>query len=527
MTADWRDLDGLIARADALAGAWGARARASTTRGQERAILRLFGVDDVDAAGRPLGASTVDRWLAGDPRGLTTGIALPFAMALLEYDLEPRQLALDIASGAVDLGLEVELLRERDRRTVAEAEARRLASAALDRIDAERTVRHETLAVLGDAPRPWLATTLREPEIERAVEEAVTLIDAGLDCIRIDVPIGRELADRLTAAARAKREWRPGPSVDPHRPEPIPTGSQRALTMLREAVDEAAAERRGYVRLLTSVPALGAPEGAVVAAFERIDVIESDAMAEIMSDAVTPDRALADHAFAHRLARRAGTAILIGAGPLAVAPDLSTGVPSDPATRAGRALALQVLAVGLARADGLDPSSIIVGGLPAWLTEEPDPGARAIAEVSVRRALFPGHPIAFVEPGIGAGRPGAWPWVQAAASVHAGDVAMIVRTPHERADDAVTLAAARSAATISTEVAGAIQTGGLTGVALEHANGMVRAAVATLTHLADEGWRAIAGDPPGDARRRSGPDVSVAERLDSFDPFDWPAHPAG
>ena len=64
-------------RGRALAGAWGARARASTTIGQERAILRLFGVTGLDAAGRPLAGATVDRWLAGDPRGLGNGIALP------------------------------------------------------------------------------------------------------------------------------------------------------------------------------------------------------------------------------------------------------------------------------------------------------------------------------------------------------------------------------------------------------------------------------------------------------------------
>ena len=66
----------------------------------------------------------------------------------------------------------------------------------------------------------------------------------------------------------------------------------------------------------------------MVAAFERIDLIASDAMAEIVADGVDPDRALADHAFAHRLARRAGTAVVVGPGPLVVAPDLSAGQPS-------------------------------------------------------------------------------------------------------------------------------------------------------------------------------------------------------
>ena len=167
MSQDWGSLDRLVARADSLAGAWGARARASTTIGQERAILRLFGVTGLDRSGRPLAGAAVDRWLGGEPHALSSGIALPFAMALLEYDLEPQQLALDVASGAIDLALEAELLRERDRRAVAEVEAIRLADAAIERIDAQRTVRRETIDMLGEAPRPWLGADARRPRTSR------------------------------------------------------------------------------------------------------------------------------------------------------------------------------------------------------------------------------------------------------------------------------------------------------------------------------------------------------------------------
>ena len=136
-------IERLADRAATLAGAWGARARASTTLGQERAMLRLFGVGGLDRSGRPLAGAAVDRWLGSTRDGLGGGIALPFAIALLEYDLEPVQLALDVASGAVDLALEAELLREPDRRARAEAEASRLASFAIERIDADRVARRE------------------------------------------------------------------------------------------------------------------------------------------------------------------------------------------------------------------------------------------------------------------------------------------------------------------------------------------------------------------------------------------------
>lgn len=532
MTADWGPIDRLVARADALAGAWGARARASTTIGQERAILRLFGVTGLDRSGRPLAGAAVDRWLASDPRALSGGIALPFAVSLLEYDLEPQQLALEVASGAVDLSLEGELLRERDRRVLAEAEAARLAAAAVERIDAQRTVRRETVDLLGEARRPWLGVTLREPDVGGALNEAVGLIAAGFDLIQIEIPIVRELADRMTDAGLEVPRWEPRDgargAAGRDLPEPAPTGSQRALAHLREAADQAAARRRSYVRLATVARALGAPEGAVVAAFERIDLIASDAMAEIVADAVEPDRALSDHAFANRFARRAGTAVIVGPGPLVVAPDLVSGMPSDPTTRAGRALALQLLGVTLARSDGLPPEQVIVGALPPWLIDEPAPGACAIAEVMVRRALFPRHPLAFIEPPTGTERSVSWPYVQAAAATHAGDIALVLRALDVGADDVRSAArTARAASLVSADVAGATVPGSLRGVGLDRARGIVAAALETLERLGDRGWRTVAGDPGSGVRSRSATRDGAVERTEAFDPFESLLGPRG
>ena len=225
-------------------------------------------------------------------------------------------------------------------------------------------------------------------------------------------------------------------------------------------------------------------------------------MAEIVANAVEPDRALADHAFAHRLARRAGTMILVGPGPLVVAPDLSSGVPSDPATRAGRALALQLLGVTLARGDGLTPDQIIVSALPPWLTDEAAPGARAIAEVAVRRALFADHPLGFVEPPTGTDRSILWPYVQAAAAVHGGNIALVLRALDIAPDDPVAAArTARAASVVSVDVAGATVPGALTGIARDHAGGMVEAALATLDRLGDQGG----GPSPATRRGRPAP----------------------
>ena len=513
--------------------------------------MRLFGVAGVDRSGRPLAGAAVDRWMASTRDGLGGGIALPFAIALLEYDLDPQQLATDVASGAVDLALEAELLREPDRRAVAEAEAARLAGVAIERMDNDRVARRELLDLLGDARRPWLGTTVAEPDLDDALDEVADLAGAGYDLLRVEVPIGRELADRLHDAGLDVPEWHPR-ERPPFRPgraasgggartgaapgtdaddlaltEPAPSGSQRALARLRRVADGVAAERRGYVRLGMAIPPLGVPEGAVVAAFERVDLVEADPVAEIVAGGVDPDRALADHAFARRLHRRADTLVSIGPGPLVVAPDLASGVPSEVATRSGRALALQLVGVALARADGIPAQRIVVGAYPGWLADEPAATARVLAEVVVRRRAFPNQVMRFDEPSgpeQESAAAGAWPYLLAAALARSGTESLVMRRSH--VDPRRAAAEGRAAAATAADVAGVSNPGPLSGPAEAHAAAMVTAAMATLERLADLGWRAVVGEPPrrgdhGDGavvRRAIGGDA-VAERTESFDPL--------
>jgi D-Lysine 5,6-aminomutase TIM-barrel domain of alpha subunit len=519
-TASLGPLDRLAERAETLAGAWAARARASTTIGRERALLRLCGIGGLDAAGRPLAWSVVDRYLAGRRGRLGGGLLLPFAMALVEYDLQPQRLALDIASGAVDLGMEAELLRESDRRAVAEEAARSLALAAIERIDANRTARRELLDVLGDPPRPWIGTTLADPEIDEAIGAARRALDAGADLVQVAVPIGRELADRLRDAGLDAPVWRPREGGSTHHvTDHAPAGSQRALTALRHHLDEIAAQRRNYVRLAAVPPALGGPELAVVAAFERVDVADSDVMTEIVGGRVAPERAMADHAFAHMLLARAGVTVSLSAGPLVVAPDMARGLPSDPAMRAGRALALQALSVAIARGNGLPPEQLLVGAMPSWLVGEPQPAARALAEVAIRRSLFPGTSLTFEEPPGDTRRSAGETWTAIVAAVAPAGPASGLILRRAAADSDRAAAVSRLAARVTDELQGSLTTPTLVGLALEHARATVAAAVTTLDRLADDGWRSVLGDSPDGAEHvRLGAD-SVAERTELFDPF--------
>ncbi len=516
-------LEAVLRRAEDLAGAWGARARASTTPARERALLRLLGVSGLDRNDVPLASSVVERHLSRAPDRLAGGITLPFAVALLEYDVSPQQLALDVASGAIDLAFEAELLADPERRAAAEAEARRLALEALDRIDANRTARLELLDVLGDAPRPWFGLTLPTPMLAAAPDSAAALVAAGADLVRIRVPAVRELVLRLHDRGLEPGYWHPREGHHPddgEDPAAVPAGSQRALAVLRERVDEAAAEAGRYVRLGTQAPALAAPEQALVAAMERIDLVEADPIAEIVAEGVDPDRAIADHAFGHWLLRRAGATVLIGPGPLIVAPDLVHGVPADPATRAGRAFAMQALAVALVRGDGLAAGQLFAGALVPWLADEREPAAQALAAVAVRRLAWPDVALAFDEPDLPGAAGARWPYLVGLALAVSGPGALVVRRAADLDGAAHAEATTRAAAAVAAEIAEGPEQALARPAVAAHAEALLAAAEATLASLADGGWSTVLGASLGhpDADRL-GADA-VVERTEAFDPLD-------
>ncbi|MBF8289531.1 MAG: Lys-AminoMut protein [Chloroflexi bacterium] len=475
-----------------LASAVAAKLAAASTRmrtlGRERAVLRLLGVSGTDREGRPLAAEVADRYAGGRPGLLASGIALPFCLALQEYDSDPQQLALDVASGAVDLSLEAELLASPDRRASAVGHLQTLLAGAVERIDANRTARAELFALLGDRELPWIGTTLLESSAHGGALEAANLVRGGADLIRVEVPVGRELALRLGELGQDVAAWHADRDDEP---DPAPAGSQRGLAHVRDALDRAAAERGAYVRLATVPTALAGPEGAIVAAFERVDLLELDPMGEIVGTGVDPVRALADFAFAARVARRAGTILLLPAGPLVVAPDMDSGVNSDPATRAGRALGLQLLAVGLAARHGLDPGSLVIGALPAWLADETYAAARAAAEVAIRRVLMKDHPLAFLEPA-GHDGEGRWAAIVAAVAPGSGTGLVLRRAAAGMMFDQVA-AGNRASAEVARQLDDALGSRTLDGEARRHAEGSLAAAARTLEQLGADGWAAITG----------------------------------
>ena len=73
-----------------LAGELSRAARRTATIAQERAVLRMLGVDGLDRTGRPLAAALAEGYCGSDSGRLARGVLLPFVVAMLEYDMPPH-----------------------------------------------------------------------------------------------------------------------------------------------------------------------------------------------------------------------------------------------------------------------------------------------------------------------------------------------------------------------------------------------------------------------------------------------------
>ena len=353
------------------AGARGPRRRLARPGAGDPAPVRR---DRARPRGRPLAGAVVDRWLRRTARGLGGGIALPFAMALLEYDLDPQQLALDVAAGCGRPrprgGAPARARPARRRRGRGRAPRAGRARAHRRRPDRPPRDHRACSATRPDrgSARPSPSPTSRAPSTRSASWSPPASTSSGSRCrSAASSPTGSRTPAWRSRVARRRR------------PVPAPS-SARASRRTRAGRQPAGAGRAPARSPTASPPSVAAtsgsrrpprPSGRPRTRSSRPSSGSTSSRRtrwpRSSPTGVDPDRALSDHAFAHRLHRRAGTLLMIGAGSLVVAPDLRSGIPSDPATRAGRALALQLLAVALARRRRPPADQLAVGALPAWL----------------------------------------------------------------------------------------------------------------------------------------------------------------
>jgi hypothetical protein len=176
----------------------------------------------------------------------------------------------------------------------------------------------------------------------------------------------------------------------------------------------------------------------------------------------------------------------------------------------------------------LPPERILVGALPPDLLSAPAGIRAGLAEVELRRLVFPEHGLVFEEPETAGALAG---WLSALTAWCAGGPppALVLRRTTATAP-AIGVGEVRAAADAASWLATSRRLGPLRGDALAAASGSLDVALATLEELARDGWEPLLGAveaeglEAGLARQAAGRrDVGaggLVERRGYFDPFE-------
>ncbi len=341
-----------------------------TTVSIERAVARLFGIDGVDKQGVPLANAMVDHLRAKGILG--DGAAPHLANASLALSLEPREIALKIADGKLDLAKvpwqgaeEVHVL------------ALEMADAALSVIDRQKRERSRLVDELPVRETPWLYVIVATGNIHEDVRQAKMAASQGADVIAVIRSTGQSLLDYVPYGATT--EGYGGTYA-----------TQENFRIMREALDEESSRLGRYVRLVNYCSGLCMPEIAAMGAVERLDMMLNDAMYGILFRDINAERTLIDQRFSRMINAYAGIIINTGEDNYLTTVDALNSGQSVLASQFinyhfAKEAGLKDEAIGLGHAFQIDP------GVDDSLSYE-------LASALLVRSLFPDCPVKYMPP---------------------------------------------------------------------------------------------------------------------------------
>lgn len=341
-----------------------------TTVATERTVLRLMGVDGVNADGVPLPNVVVDH--VHERGALGRGVAYWMAAAVARYDLTPQEVAERVAAGDLDLtrvgGVDEGAVRET---------GEELAQAGLAVIAKNRRRREELLARLGEGPPPLLYVIVATGDIYEDVRQARAAARQGADIIAVIRSTGQSLLDYVPYGPT--REGYGGTYA-----------TQANFRIMREALDEVGEAIGRYIRLCNYCSGLCMPEIAAMGALERLDVMLNDALYGILFRDINMQRTLIDQYFSRMLNSYAGIVINTGEDNY-----LTT---ADAVEAAHTVLASQFINEQFALLSGLPPQQMGLGHAFEMDPMLEDGFLFELAQAQLVRQIFPDAPIKYMPP---------------------------------------------------------------------------------------------------------------------------------
>lgn len=343
---------------------------ARTTIAVERTVLRLFGVDGVNAEGVPLPNIIADE--LHEAGRLGGGVTRLFVNGLIQTGLSVQELADAVATGTVNL-LELPLAKD----DVVFAEARSLAQHRLDVIANNRQTRDEYLERLGEGSQPYIYVIVATGNIYEDVIQARSAARQGADIIAVIRSTGQSLLDYVPYGATT--EGFGGTYA-----------TQENFRIMRTALDEVGEEVGRYIRLCNYCSGLCMPEIAAMGALERLDVMLNDALYGILFRDINMQRTLVDQYFSRMINAYAGVIINTGEDNY-----LTT---ADAVQAAHTVLASQFINEQLALESGLPEAQMGLGHAFEMNPMIEDGFLMELAQAQMAREIFPDAPLKYMPP---------------------------------------------------------------------------------------------------------------------------------
>ncbi|MHB8433434.1 MAG: lysine 5,6-aminomutase subunit alpha [Candidatus Tyrphobacter sp.] len=342
---------------------------AHSTRSVERAVLRLLGVDGVNADDAPLPNVLVDALSQFD---LQSGAALAFGKALAQTRLEPAELARALADGTVTFASCAGVSD-----AAARAAVHGYVEKALAQIGARRSEREALLERMPQLPPPLLYVIVASGNIYEDRTAAVAAAEGGAQIIAVIRSTGQSLLDYVPY----------GPTTEGFGGT---YATQANFRIMRDALDEVSERLGRYVMLTNYASGLCMPEIAAMAAIERLDMLLNDSMYGILFRDINMRRTFVDQHFSRALNAYSG--IIINTG------EDNYLTTADAVEQAPAVLASQFINEAFAHGAGMPDEQIGLGDAYEIDPDLPDGFLFQLAQAQLARQVFPKAPLKYMPP---------------------------------------------------------------------------------------------------------------------------------
>jgi beta-lysine 5,6-aminomutase alpha subunit len=368
--------DEQVARARALAGQITdpifELIRRHTTVSVERTVLRWFGVDGVGNLGAPLVNLLVDRLQGAGV--LDRGAAYWYGRALrlgARSPLDAVERLTALPTEALQRALPPD--QERQLRDEVRGEAR----AVLEELKA-RVGRREALKQrfpMGQTPHKYVIVATGN--IHDDVDQARAAAQAGADIIAVIRSTAQSLLDYVPQGATT--EGYGGTYA-----------TQENFRIMREALDDESTRLQRYVQLTNYSSGLCMPEIALMAAWERLDMLLNDAMYGILFRDINLRRTFIDQYFSRRICALAGIVINTG--------EDNYITTADAYDAAHTVIASQFINEAFARRAGLADWQLGIGHSYEIDPHRPETLLLELSQAMLVRRCFPDAPLKYMPP---------------------------------------------------------------------------------------------------------------------------------